>query len=139
MSSTEPLPVVSHGSLRPRRRERRMGVETLLAVVGRALARPANGPSLREAFEDVLGQVLPIRVTGHGGYAPGDIVSATFAFSYDGGTTWTDAAVSSNAGAWSAVVDHTGASGKTVTTRVEVTDRKGASVTQVVKAAYAVR
>ena len=85
------------------------------------------------------GQVLPIRVTGHGGYAPGDIVSVTFAFSYDGGTTWTDAAVSSNAGAWSAVVDHTGASGKTVTTRVEVTDSKGASVTQVVKAAYAVR
>ncbi|KRF35555.1 peptidase [Terrabacter sp. Soil810] len=85
------------------------------------------------------GQVLPIRVTGHGGYAPGDIVSAKFAFSYDGGTTWTDAAVSSDGGVWSAAVDHTGASGKTVTTRVEVTDSKGASVTQVVKAAYAVR
>ena len=35
--------------------------ETLLAVVGRALARPTNGPSLREAFEDGLRQVLPIR------------------------------------------------------------------------------
>ena len=85
------------------------------------------------------GQVLPIRVTGHGGYAPGDIVSAKLAFSYDGGTTWTDARVSSNGGAWSAVVDHTGGSGKTVATRVEVTDSKGATVTQVVKAAYAVR
>jgi hypothetical protein len=85
------------------------------------------------------GQIIPIRVTGHGGYAPGDIVSAKFAFSYDGGTTWTDAAVSSNGGAWSAVVDHTGAGGKTVATRVEATDSKGATVTQVVKAAYAVR
>ena len=85
------------------------------------------------------GQVLPIRVTGHGGYAPGDIVSAKLAFSYDGGTTWTDAAMSSRAGVWSAVVDHTGASGKTVATRVEIADSKGATVTQVVKAAYAVR
>ncbi|WP_132189218.1 MULTISPECIES: S8 family serine peptidase [Kribbella] len=85
------------------------------------------------------GQVLPIRVTGHGGYAPGDIVSAKFAYSYDGGTTWTDAATSSTGGAWAATVDHTGASGKTVATRVEVADSKGATVTQVVKAAYSVR
>ena len=48
------------------------------------------------------GQVLPIRVTGHGGYTPGDIVSVKFAYSYDGGTTWTDAVVSSSAGAWAA-------------------------------------
>ena len=85
------------------------------------------------------GQVLPIRVTGHGGYTPGDLVSVKFAYSYDGGTTWTDAAVSGNGGAWAATVDHTGATGKTVDTRVEVTDSKGATVTQVVKAAYAVR
>ena len=85
------------------------------------------------------GQVLPVRVTGHGGYTPGDIVSVKFAYSYDGGTTWTDAAVSSSGGAWAATVDHTGASGKTVATRVEVADSKGATVTQVVKAAYAVR
>jgi transcriptional regulator with PAS, ATPase and Fis domain len=38
-----------------------MGVETLLAVVGRALTRPNSGPSLREAFEDALGQMLPLR------------------------------------------------------------------------------
>ena len=61
MSSTEPLPVSSHGPLQPRRRERRMGVESLLAVVGRALVRPTSSPSLREAFEDGLRHVLPIR------------------------------------------------------------------------------
>ena len=85
------------------------------------------------------GQVLPIRVTGHGGYTPGDLASVKFAYSYDGGTTWTDAAVSGTGGAWAATVDHTGATGKTVDTRVEVTDSKGATVTQVVKAAYAMR
>ncbi len=85
------------------------------------------------------GQVLPIRVTGHGGYTPGAIAVAKFAYSYDGGRTWTDAVVSGNGGAWAATVDHTGASGKTVDTRVQVTDAKGATVTQVVKAAYAVR
>jgi hypothetical protein len=37
------------------------------------------------------------------------------------------------------VVDHSGASGRTVTTRVELTDSLGATVTQVVQAAYAVR
>ena len=36
-------------------------------------------------------------------------------------------------------VDHTGATGYTVATRVEVTDSKGATVTQTVQAAYAVR
>ena len=85
------------------------------------------------------GQVLPIRVTGHGGYTPGDLVTARFAWSYDGGSTWTDAPVRQVEGGWSAVVDHSGASGRTVTTRVELTDSLGATVTQVVQAAYAVR
>ena len=62
-----------------------------------------------------------------------------FAYSYDGGTTWTDAMTSGSGGAWTATVDHAGAAGKTVATRVEVADSKGATVTQVVKAAYAVR
>jgi subtilisin family serine protease len=85
------------------------------------------------------GQVLPIRVTGHGGYAPGDVVSAKLSVSYDGGTTWTPAQVSQANGAWSAVVDHSGESGKTVATRVEIEDSKGATVKQTVMAAYAVR
>jgi hypothetical protein len=85
------------------------------------------------------GQVLPIRVTGHGGYAPGDVVSAKLSVSYDGGTTWTPAQVSQVSGVWKAVVDHTGASGKTVATRVEIEDSKGATVKQTVQAAYAIR
>lgn len=100
------------------------------------VALPEDG---NKTLAPTAGQVLPLRVTGHGGYAPGDIVSATFAFSYDGGTTWTDAVVQQVDGGWRAVVDHTGASGKIVATRVELTDSKGASVTQVVQAAYAVR
>ncbi|GAB3886459.1 S8 family peptidase [Terrabacter terrigena] len=87
----------------------------------------------------VAGQVLPIRVTGHAGYQPGEVVAAAFAVSYDGGSTWVDVPVTHNDGAWSAVVDHTGAAGRTVATRVSVTDSKGASVTQTVQAAYAVR
>jgi hypothetical protein len=47
--------------------------------------------------------------------------------------------VSSTDGAWTATVDHTGASGKTVALHVELTDSTGAKVTQVVNAAYAVR
>ena len=109
--------------------------------VGLPLLFPRVG--LPEAGSKTLaasaGQVLPIRVTGHGGYAPGAITSATFDYSYDGGTTWTKAVVSSTGGAWAATVDHTGASGKTVATRVQVTDSKGATVTQIVQAAYAIR
>ncbi|WP_076260254.1 S8 family peptidase [Intrasporangium flavum] len=85
------------------------------------------------------GQVLPVRVTGHAGYTPGAIASVEAATSYDGGTTWTDAAVRHTGDAWSAVVDHTGASGKTVALRVTVTDVTGATVTQVTQAAYVVR
>jgi hypothetical protein len=85
------------------------------------------------------GQSLAIRVGGHAGYAPGDVVSAKLAWSYDGGTTWTDARMREEGGRWSAIVDHTGASGSTVATRVEVTDSKGATVSQTVQAAYGVR
>jgi len=85
------------------------------------------------------GQVLPVRVTGHAGYTPGAIASVGAATSYDGGTTWTDASVRHTGDAWSAVVDHTGASGKTVALRVTVTDSNGATVTQVTQAAYVVR
>ena len=116
---------------------------SLYARLARRYRPKPVGWNRREFLQATLaasaGQVLPVRVTGHGGYTPGDIDSVKFAFSYDGGTTWTDAVVSNNAGAWTATVDHTGASGKTVATRVEVADSKGATVTQVVKAAYAVR
>ena len=79
-----------------------------------------------------------IRVTGHGGYTPGDIKSAKFAFSYDGGATWTDARCPAPA-----VLDRGRRPHRRQRqdchTRVSVTDSKGATVTQVVKAAYAVR
>jgi hypothetical protein len=84
------------------------------------------------------GQSLSIQVGGHGGYTPGDIVAVKLAWSYDGGTTWTDADVREEGGRWRAVVDHTGGSGSTVTTRLEVTDSKGATVTQTVQGAYGV-
>ena len=84
MSSSEPFPAASRGLLRPRRRDRRVGVETLLAVVGRALARPASGPSLREAFEGVLCQLLPIRSAElrRGGLSGGSATSARGAGSF---------------------------------------------------------
>ncbi|TQM64523.1 S8 family serine peptidase [Humibacillus xanthopallidus] len=85
------------------------------------------------------GLLLPVRLTGHAGYTPGAITSLHAATSYDGGTTWTDATVRHTGDDWDAVVDHTGASGKTVTLRVTVTDANGATVTQLTQAAYAVR
>ncbi|HET6666657.1 MAG TPA: S8 family serine peptidase [Intrasporangium sp.] len=82
------------------------------------------------------GQTLDVRLTGHAGYTPGDIAELKVATSYDGGTTWTDAVVGDGG---TVTVDHTGASGKAVTLRLEATDSKGAKVTQVVTNAYAVR
>ncbi|MBT2364185.1 hypothetical protein J7E88_02270 [Streptomyces sp. ISL-10] len=41
--------------------------------------------------------------------------------------------------AWTATVDHAGASGRTVTPKTELTDAKRGSVPQLVVGAYAVR
>ncbi len=76
--------------------------------------------------------------TGHAGYAPGALTSAKLSYSYDG-EHWTQAKASQHAGRWSAVVDHAGASGKPVSLKVELTDAKGATVTQTVVRAYDVR
>jgi hypothetical protein len=84
-------------------------------------------------------QQLGLRLTGHAGYAPGAITEAKVATSYDGGATWTDAVVAQSGGQWTATVDHTGASGKPVALRLELTDSQGNKVTQVVQAAYAIR
>lgn len=84
-------------------------------------------------------QTLELRLTGHTGYQPNGISAAKVATSNDGGTTWTDAVVAQSGGEWTATVDHTGASGKTVALRLELTDGNGNKVTQVVQAAYAVR
>ena len=68
------------------------------------------------------GQKLTLRVSGHAGYTPGALVSAKLSYSYDGGTTWTEARTSRQGGAWTASVDHAGRSGAPVTLRTELTD-----------------
>ncbi|MFD7230424.1 S8 family serine peptidase [Streptomyces sp. NPDC059881] len=85
------------------------------------------------------GQKLTLRVSGHAGYTPGALVSAKLSYSYDGGTTWTEARTSRQGGAWTASVDHAGRSGAPVTLRTELTDANGNSVTQTVVRAYDVR
>ncbi|WP_370415541.1 S8 family serine peptidase [Streptomyces fradiae] len=85
------------------------------------------------------GQHIGLGVTGHAGYTPAAIASATLAYSYDGGTTWTEARVTHQGEAWTATVDHAGAGGKQVTLKTELTDAHGNSVTQTVIRAYDVR
>lgn len=84
------------------------------------------------------GQSIGLSATGHADYVPGALKSAKLSYSYDG-ENWTRAKVSEHAGRWTAVVDHAGASGKPVSLRVELTDAKGATVTQTVVRAYDVR
>ncbi|MYY03703.1 MULTISPECIES: S8 family serine peptidase [unclassified Streptomyces] len=85
------------------------------------------------------GQKIGLSVTGHAGYTPGAVTSAKVAYSYDGGTTWTDATTARRDGNWTATVNHAGAAGKPVTLRTELTDAHGNSVVQTVTDAYAVR
>ncbi|WP_432173688.1 S8 family serine peptidase [Streptomyces sp. Tue6028] len=76
---------------------------------------------------------------GHAGYTPAAITKATLSYSYDGGTTWTLAPAEHHDGRWTAVIDHTGASGKQVTLKATLTDAKGNAVTQTITRAYDVR
>ncbi|MFE3070430.1 S8 family serine peptidase [Streptomyces sp. NPDC059247] len=85
------------------------------------------------------GQHIGLTVTGHAGYTPAALTSATLSYSYDGGGTWTEARVSRQGGRWTATVNHAGASGKPVTLKTELTDAHGNSVTQTVVRAYDVR
>ncbi|WP_406863768.1 S8 family serine peptidase [Streptomyces sp. HUAS MG47] len=85
------------------------------------------------------GRHIGLTVTGHAGYTPGALTSAKLSYSYDGGATWTAAQVSRQGDAWTATVNHAGASGKQVTLKSELTDANGNSVTQTVVRAYDVR
>ncbi|MFF3314199.1 S8 family serine peptidase [Streptomyces sp. NPDC003035] len=85
------------------------------------------------------GQKIGLTATGHAGYTPAALTSATLSYSYDGGSTWTEAQVSQQGGAWTATVNHTGAAGKPVTLKTRLTDAHGNSVTQTVVRAYDVR
>ncbi|MEE1809238.1 S8 family peptidase [Streptomyces sp. BE133] len=85
------------------------------------------------------GQTIGLSVTGHAGYTPGKLVAAKVSYSYDGGETWTRATTAQQGGHWTATVNHTGAAGKPVTLKTELTDANGNSVIQTVNDAYAVR
>ncbi|MEX0168433.1 S8 family peptidase [Streptomyces sp. LMG1-1-1.1] len=85
------------------------------------------------------GQQIGLTATGHAGYTPAALTSARLSYSYDGGTTWTEARVSQQGGGWTATVNHAGATGKQVTLKTELTDANGNSVTQTVVRAYDVR
>ncbi|MFE4722280.1 peptidase, partial [Streptomyces sp. NPDC056728] len=80
-----------------------------------------------------------LSVEGHAGYTPAAIAKASLSYSYDGGTTWIQAPTQKKDGKWTAVVDHTGATGKQVMTKAEFTDANGNAVTQTVTRAYDVR
>ncbi|MER5396792.1 S8 family serine peptidase [Streptomyces sp. NPDC002599] len=80
-----------------------------------------------------------LSVEGHAGYTPGAITKAALSYSYDGGITWTEAPTERRGGRWTAVLDHTGATGKQVMTKVTITDAKGNAVTQTITRAYDVR
>ncbi|MFI8828624.1 S8 family peptidase [Streptomyces sp. NPDC053431] len=85
------------------------------------------------------GQQIGLGVTGHAGYKAAALTAARLSYSYDGGTTWTEARVSHQGDAWTATVNHAGAGGKQVTLKTELTDAHGNSVTQTVVRAYDVR
>ncbi|MEV7419849.1 S8 family peptidase [Streptomyces sp. NPDC089919] len=81
---------------------------------------------------------LGLGASGHAGYQPGKLVAAKLSYSYDG-EQWTEARTVRSGSGWSAVVDHAGATGKSVSLKLELTDANGNSVTQTVAQAYAVR
>ncbi|MFI2737478.1 S8 family peptidase [Streptomyces sp. NPDC018711] len=85
------------------------------------------------------GQHIGLSATGHAGYTPAALTSAKLSYSYDGGTTWTEAQVTQQGDGWTATVNHAGATGKQVTLKTELTDANGNSVTQTVVRAYDVR
>ncbi|MCX4696260.1 S8 family serine peptidase [Streptomyces sp. NBC_01408] len=106
-----------------------------LPVLFPRYAAPLDGLKTVPAAD---GQAIGLSATGHGGYASGALKSAKLSYSYDG-ENWMEAKVSERGGAWTATVDHSGASGKPVSLKVELTDANGASVTQAVARAYDVR
>ena len=82
---------------------------------------------------------IGLSAEGHAGYTPGTITAASLSYSYDGGTTWTQAPTAQQGGTWTAVVDHTGAAGSQVTLKVTLTDSHQNTVTQTITRAYDIR
>ncbi|MGW8889529.1 S8 family serine peptidase [Streptomyces sp. NPDC055749] len=80
-----------------------------------------------------------LSVEGHAGYTPAAVTEASLSYSYDGGTTWTQAPTEQQDGNWTAVLDHTGATGEQVTLKATFTDANSNAVTQTTTRAYDVR
>ncbi|MFC7302976.1 S8 family serine peptidase [Streptomyces monticola] len=107
-----------------------------LPVIFPRLQLPEDGLKTLPAKD---GLRVGLSATGHAGYTPGSLKSAALSYSYDEGRTWTKAPVSGAGTTRTATVDHTGASGKQVWLKVELTDGDGNAVTQTVARAYDVR
>ncbi|MCP3757464.1 S8 family serine peptidase [Streptomyces sp. TBY4] len=107
-----------------------------LPVIFPRISAPLDGMKTLAAAD---GQKIGLAVSGHAGYAPGALASAKLSYSYDEGGSWSEAKVSERGGQWTATVDHAGAAGKQVMLKVELTDRNGATVTQMVARAYDIR
>jgi hypothetical protein len=107
-----------------------------LPILAPAYDLPVDGMNTLPARSGIK---VGLSVEGHAGYTPGSITAATLSYSYDGGTTWTQAPTQRRGGKWTAVLDHTGAAGKQVTTKATFTDANGNAVTQTITRAYDVR
>ncbi|MET9412233.1 hypothetical protein ABZX90_41995 [Streptomyces sp. NPDC002935] len=107
-----------------------------LPILSPAYDLPVDGMNTLPAQSGIR---VGLSVEGHAGYTPGAITAASLSYSYDGGTTWTEAPTEWRGGRWTAVLDHTGATGKQVMTKATFTDAKGNAVTQTITRAYDVR
>ncbi|MFD3470419.1 S8 family serine peptidase [Streptomyces sp. NPDC058682] len=106
------------------------GAVVLVKAADAALHEVAQNARAAGAKAVLAHRAAPGRWTAFTGYAGGALPTLTIE---------TRAKVSERGGRWSAVVDHAGASGKPVSLKVELTDAKGATVTQTVVRAYDVR
>ncbi|MEV8532719.1 S8 family serine peptidase [Streptomyces sp. NPDC051211] len=107
----------------------------VLPILFPSLSLPEDGAKTVPAADGIR---IGLAAAGHAGYTPGALKSAKLSYSYDG-EHWTQAEVTRQGGAWTAEVDHTGAAGKPVSLKVELTAADGAAVTQTVARAYDVR
>ncbi|WP_393058577.1 S8 family serine peptidase [Streptomyces sp. LN549] len=107
-----------------------------LPIVFPAYDLPADGMNTLPARGGIK---VGLSAEGHAGYTPGAITEASLSYSYDGGATWTQAPTRHKDGKWTAVVDHTGATGEQVMLKVGLTDSHHNAVTQTITRAYDVR
>ncbi|MFJ2135420.1 S8 family serine peptidase [Streptomyces sp. NPDC087228] len=107
-----------------------------LPILFPAYDLPVDGTNTLPAQSGIK---VGLSAEGHAGYTPGTITAASMSYSYDGGTTWTQAPTEQQHGKWTAVLDHTGAAGKQVMLKATLTDSNGNAVTQTITRAYDVR